>query len=232
MKWFGIVVLLLVLVGVGVFVFSQKRETNLDTKEVLQEIVRPTASDVQGISTEKEIPMKQWNAKPKMLLDVKKTYRAVIQTNKGTMMVELFATDVPETVNNFVFLSREKFYDNTIFHRVIKGFMIQGGDPTGTGRGGPGYTFEDEPVVRDYERGTIAMANRGPDTNGSQFFIMHATYGLPKNYTIFGKINPTDAASLKTLDAVAESPVSVSESGENSKPNDKLVIEQIQIEEK
>ena len=104
------------------------------------------------------------------------------------MTAELFAKDAPQTVNNFVFLARDGFYDGVIFHRVIPGFMIQGGDPTGTGRGGPGYKFEDEPVSQRYERGILAMANAGPNTNGSQFFVMHADYGLPPNYTIFGKL--------------------------------------------
>jgi len=101
---------------------------------------------------------------------------------------ELFADEVPKTVNNFVFLANAGFYNGVIFHRVIRGFMIQGGDPTGTGRGGPGYKFDDERVSRPYKRGTLAMANAGPNTNGSQFFVMHADYGLPPNYTIFGKL--------------------------------------------
>ena len=95
------------------------------------------------------------------------------------MSAELFVGDAPRTVNNFVFLARDGFYDGVIFHRVISGFMIQGGDPTGTGRGGPGYKFEDEPVNKSYKRGILAMANAGPNTNGSQFFVMHADYGLP-----------------------------------------------------
>ena len=129
---------------------------------------------------------KQWAQPPTMVIDPAKTYRATIETTAGTMTAEFFPAEAPKTVNNFVFLAREGFYDGVIFHRVIPGFVIQGGDPTGTGRGGPGYRFEDEPVTRPYVRGTIAMANAGPNTNGSQFFIMHADYPLPPNYTIFG----------------------------------------------
>jgi cyclophilin family peptidyl-prolyl cis-trans isomerase len=121
----------------------------------------------------------QYANPPEMAIDVAKTYTATIETTAGTMTAELFASEAPRTVNNFVFLAREGFYADVIFHRVISGFMIQGGDPTGTGTGGPGYRFADEPVARQYLRGTLAMANAGPDTNGSQFFVMHADYPLP-----------------------------------------------------
>jgi len=129
---------------------------------------------------------KQWAQPPAMVIDPAKTYRATIETTAGTMTAEFFPAEAPKTVNNFVFLAREGFYDGVIFHRVIPGFVIQGGDPTGTGRGGPGYRFEDEPVTRPYLRGTIAMANAGPNTNGSQFFIMHADYPLPPNTRFSG----------------------------------------------
>ncbi len=134
-----------------------------------------------------------------MAIDPSKKYTATIETSAGTMTAELFASEAPATVNNFVFLARDGFYDEVIFHRVISGFMIQGGDPTGTGRGGPGYRFDDEPVSRKYARGTLAMANAGPNTNGSQFFVMHADYGLPPNYTIFGKLTSGE----DVLDAIA-----------------------------
>jgi cyclophilin family peptidyl-prolyl cis-trans isomerase len=123
-----------------------------------------------------------------MAIDPAHSYSATIETSAGTMTAELFAGEAPRTVNNFVFLARDGFYDGVIFHRVISGFMIQGGDPTGTGSGGPGYRFNDEPVSRKYNRGILAMANAGPNTNGSQFFVMHADYGLPPNYTIFGRL--------------------------------------------
>ena len=127
-----------------------------------------------------------------MTVDPAKKYTATIETNQGTMTAELYVEDAPMTVNNFVFLANEGFYDGTIFHRIIPGFMIQGGDPTGTGTGGPGYKFNNEPVKRPYDRGTLAMANAGRNTNGSQFFIMHADYPLPPDYTIFGKLTGGD----------------------------------------
>src|ERR671910_1978492 len=113
---------------------------------------------------------KQWSKPPEMQIDPKKKYKAHMETDKGTMVIELFADKVPNTVNNFVFLAREGFYEGVMFHRVIRGFMIQGGDPTGTGTGGPGYRFADEPVKTKYEIGSIAMANSGPYTNRSRFF--------------------------------------------------------------
>lgn len=127
-----------------------------------------------------------------MTVDAAKKYTATIETNQGTMTAELYVEDAPMTVNNFVFLANEGFYDGTIFHRIIPGFMIQGGDPTGTGTGGPGYKFNNEPVKRPYDRGILAMANAGRNTNGSQFFIMHADYPLPPDYTIFGKLTGGD----------------------------------------
>lgn len=174
---------------------------------------------------------KQYQAAPPISIDQKKTYTAVIQTNKGAMTVGLFAQEAPTTVNNFVFLAREGFYAGTPFHRIIKGFMIQGGDPTGTGMGSPGYRFNDEPIKRDYTKGTIAMANSGPNTNGSQFFIMHADYPLPKNYVIFGAIAATDSASLATLDAIASVPVGISAGGEMSAPREALMVESVTIQE-
>src|SRR3954447_17096944 len=117
---------------------------------------------------------KQWQSPPEMKIDPAKTYVATIDTNKGKIVLNLFAKDAPKTVNSFVFLAREKFYDGTTFHRVIPGFMIQGGDPKGTGSGGPGYQFENENQnsTHGFGPGTLAMANAGPNTNGSQFFIM------------------------------------------------------------
>ena len=137
-----------------------------------------------------------------MQIDPSKHYTATIDTSLGTMKADLFASDAPITVNNFVFLARQGFYDGVTFHRVIPNFMAQTGDPTGTGTGGPGYRFNDEPVTRKYVRGTLAMANAGPNTNGSQFFIVHKDYPLPPNYTIFGKV--TDG--LDTLDKIATTP--------------------------
>lgn len=133
----------------------------------------------------------QWNKAPDFSLDLKKKYYATFKTDKGDIKVELFATKVPNTVNNFVFLAREGFYDNTIFHRVINDFMAQGGDPTGTGMGGPGYKFRDEfdASLRHDKPGILSMANAGPNTNGSQFFITHvATPWLDNRHSVFGEV--------------------------------------------
>lgn len=135
---------------------------------------------------------KQWNTPPQMVIDPKKKYTASVETEKGTMVLELFADKTPKTVNNFVFLAREGYYNGTIFHRVIADFMAQGGDPTGTGRGGPGYKFADEfhPSLRHDKPGILSMANAGPGTNGSQFFITHIpTPWLDNKHSIFGKIS-------------------------------------------
>ncbi len=124
-----------------------------------------------------------------MVIDTSKQYTAIIETEKGILVLELFAADVPITVNNFVFLAREGFYDGTTFHRVIPGFMAQGGDPTGTGRGNPGYRFEDEFTEHTHVAGTLSMANAGPDTNGSQFFITYTPQpGLDGKHTVFGQL--------------------------------------------
>ena len=126
-----------------------------------------------------------------MTIDVNKKYSAAFNTSRGEILCELFAKDAPETVNNFVFLAREKFYDGTVFHRVIPNFMIQGGDPTGTGSGGPGYQFADELKGNPHKHqvGSLSMANAGPNTNGSQFFITHVvTNWLDGKHTVFGKV--------------------------------------------
>ncbi len=164
----------------------------------------------------------QYSSPPELTIDTGKTYKAVITTTKGEIALDLFASEVPNTVNNFVFLAREGFYDNVIFHRVIPGFMIQGGDPTGTGMGGPGYRFNDEPVRRPYVQGTLAMANAGPNTNGSQFFIMHADFALPPNYTIFGHAT----SGQDVVDAIATSP-----RGANDRPNEPTQILSVEITE-
>jgi cyclophilin family peptidyl-prolyl cis-trans isomerase len=133
----------------------------------------------------------KWNTPPAMEIDPKKTYAARMETDKGEMLIELFAAKVPRTVNNFVFLSRQGFYDDVIFHRVIDNFMAQGGDPTGTGTGGPGYKFEDEfdPSLRHDKPGVLSMANAGPNTNGSQFFITHVpTPHLDNRHSVFGQV--------------------------------------------
>jgi cyclophilin family peptidyl-prolyl cis-trans isomerase len=135
---------------------------------------------------------KNWNKAPEMTIDPKKKYQAVLKTDKGDITIDLFADKTPVTVNNFVFLARNGFYDGTIFHRVIADFMVQGGDPTGTGRGGPGYKFQDEfhKDLRHDKPGILSMANAGPGTNGSQFFITHVpTPWLDNKHSVFGQVS-------------------------------------------
>jgi cyclophilin family peptidyl-prolyl cis-trans isomerase len=166
--------------------------------------------------------MKSYTTPPEMGIDPAKRYTATIETSQGTMTAELFASEAPNTVNNFVFLARDGFYEGVIFHRVIPGFMIQGGDPTGSGRGGPGYRFDDEPVSRSYSRGILAMANAGPNTNGSQFFIMHADYALPPNYTIFGRLTSGE----DVLDKIA-----AARTGAQDRPIEPAMINRLEIAE-
>ena len=142
-----------------------------------------------------------YSAPPPMTIDSGKQYVATIETEKGNIGLELFAGDVPETVNNFVFLAREGFYDGTTFHRVIPGFMAQGGDPTGTGSGGPGYRFADEFTKHTHVTGALSMANAGPNTNGSQFFITYAPQNhLDGKHSVFGQL--TDGTDV--LEAVKQ----------------------------
>jgi cyclophilin family peptidyl-prolyl cis-trans isomerase len=184
-----------------------------------------TESESEGESVQQ--PSQQWNQPPAMQLEEGVDYQAVIKTNRGEVVVNLFQDEVPLTVNNFVFLTEQGFYENVPFHRVISGFMIQTGDPTGTGAGGPGYRFEDEEVTRDYTPGTVAMANAGPNTNGSQFFIVHGDLRgqLPKNYTIFGEV--TDG--MNVVDEIANVSVERSRTGEMSSPTDEVFIESVEI---
>jgi cyclophilin family peptidyl-prolyl cis-trans isomerase len=180
-------------------------------------------------SGEGEQMPKQWSQEPAMMLEQGKDYGAVLHTNKGDIVVDLDENGAPKTVNNFVFLANEDYYTNVPFHRIISGFMIQTGDPTGTGSGGPGYRFADEPITKDYERGTLAMANAGPNTNGSQFFICHddltAKGQLQKNYTIFGKV----VEGMDVVDAIAAVPVKPNARGENSVPTEPVTIESVEI---
>ncbi len=172
----------------------------------------------------------QWPKPPSMTINQGKEYLATIKTNLGDIVVQLFPKDAPIAVNNFVFLARQGFYDGVKFHRVVKGFVIQGGDPTGTGAGGPGYKFADEKVTRDYVAGTLAMANAGPNTNGSQFFITLANLSgsLPKNYTIFGLVT----GGFNVAQKIGDVPVTRAPSGELSLPTVDVHINSITIQEK
>jgi cyclophilin family peptidyl-prolyl cis-trans isomerase len=194
-----IVSLLIIIILISIFIFSEKN--NLEEKQ-------------------EEIIINQENYM---------NYIITIQTNKGEIKFETYSQEAPNTVKNFISLANKGFYDNVIFHRVIDGFMIQTGDPTGTGRGGPGYTFNDEInpdseiYKKGYLKGIVAMANAGPNTQGSQFFIMVADYPLPPAYTIFGKV----ISGQETADSI-----SLVEKDNNDKPFQDIIIEKIVIEEK
>ena len=174
----------------------------------------------------------QWANPPAMSIDPNKEYTATIKTNLGDIEIQLLAKEDPITVNNFVFLAQQGFYNGVKFHSVVKGFVIQSGDPTGTGAGGPGYEFADEKVTRDYVAGTLAMANRGPDTNGSQFFITLAdlTSGqLLKNYTIFGLVT----SGFDVVQKIGNTPVTTNPlTGEVSLPTEDVHINTVSIEER
>jgi len=166
---------------------------------------------------------KQWDEPPPMIIDPERSYTAVIKTEKGDITVELFPDVAPVTVNNFVFLACNGFYDDVTFHRVIPGFVAQAGDPTGSGSGGPGYMIEDEISDRSFEKGTVGMANRGPDTNGSQFFICYEPQpNLDGSYTIFGQVT----AGFDVLEQIT--PRDPSQGGDLP-PGDKIL--EITIEE-
>lgn len=170
---------------------------------------------------------------PEMVIDVEKEYNAVIHTNKGDFKVNLFADLAPKTVNNFVFLAREGFYNDITFHRIIESFMIQVGCPVGNGTGGPGYKFADElPPVKEYKPGILAMANSGRNTNGSQFFICtgqdSAMLNRQPNYSVFGEV----IEGMDTVKSIAAVEVESSDFGESSNPIEKIFIESIEIEER
>lgn len=176
----------------------------------------------------REVTAERWSSPPPVSIVKDNSYYADIITSVGALKFKLLADETPQTVSNFIFLAKNNFYRNTFFHRVISGFMIQGGDPTGTGAGSPGYFFADEPVTRDYVRGTLAMANAGPNTNGSQFFIVQQDIDLPKNYIIFGLLE----SGGDVLDKIASSPVADNGAGEISRPVTKTYIDDVIITEK
>ena len=166
----------------------------------------------------------RFDGPPPMCIDPARRYSAKVATTKGTIVISLDPLAAPKTVNNFVFLARYHFFDGVVFHRVIPGFVLQGGDPTGTGTGGPGYRFEDElPKPGRYELGSLAMANAGPNTNGSQFFVISGPSGsrLPPQYSLFGKV-------VKGMDVVSAIDATGTPSG---KPKERVVIESVTITE-
>ena len=167
----------------------------------------------------------QWSKAPELAIDPAKRYTGTLETSKGSFEVEFYPDGAPKTVNNFVFLARWHYYDGIIFHRIIKGFVCQGGDPEGTGRGGPGYRFEDElPKPGRYEIGSMAMANAGPNTNGSQFFLISGNDGarLPPQYSLFGKV----VSGLDIVEAMQSVPT-----GSGDRPKEDVVIHSVTVTE-
>jgi cyclophilin family peptidyl-prolyl cis-trans isomerase len=164
---------------------------------------------------------KRYSSPPDLTIDLDTAYSATLHTTLGDISIEFFAPDAPLAVNNFLFLAGQGFYDGVIFHRIVPGFVIQGGDPGGDGRGGPGYSFRDElDSDHGYSRGTLAMANAGPNTNGSQFFICLDDVGLPNAYTIFGKVTE----GMDVVDRIA-----ALDTDGNDRPHDEPVIERVTL---
>lgn len=223
-----LIITLILIVGIAIF-WPKNSDDNKSQQNL--ELAIPEADELTKLvntEEEKEVNMsKTYNQPPELTIDLNKNYSANMETSVGNLSIKLFVTKAPTTVNNFIFLAQEGFYDGIKFHRIIKDFMVQGGDPKGDGTGGPGYKFKDEPITRDYARGIVAMANSGPNTNGSQFFIMTQDKPLPKNYVIFGQL--ADEQSLKTLDTIASTPVVANAAGELSKPTSDVTITSVQI---
>ncbi len=185
-------ILFRILIGVTLVIVGLLSISCDDSEPASTPISTPTPTATTPTTTPQstqEVKIMQWDSPPKMMIDTSKKYTAIIETEKGNLVIELFAKDVPKTVNNFVFLAREGYYDGTTFHRVLPDFMAQGGDPTGTGAGGPGYRFEDEFTSHTHAAGTLSMANAGSNTNGSQFFICYTPqHGLDGRHSVFGEL--------------------------------------------
>lgn len=206
------VILFVIVGGIGFYFSSNKKDENPVVPVAKTEVTAP----IQATTTE-----------PKVITNKKIKNMITLETSMGKIVFETYNNDAPKTAENFIKLANKGFYNGLIFHRVIKNFMIQGGDPTGTGSGDPGYKFADElnpnteSYKAGYKRGVVAMANSGPNTNGSQFFIMHADYPLPNNYTIFGKV----VSGLETVDAIANV-----KTDSNDKPLSPVTIRKVTVE--
>ncbi|BAU29043.1 cyclophilin family peptidyl-prolyl cis-trans isomerase [Aneurinibacillus soli] len=222
-KWLTLCIMATLVIVLAIGCSQPQAQTPQNTQKQT-----PTPQDVPK-------PAKQWSKAPEMKINPNKKYFAHFDTSKGKFTVELYAKDEPMTVNNFVFLAKQKYYDGNVFHRIIRDFMIQSGDPTGTGAGGPGYQFNDElPNKHKHKKGTLAMANRGPNTNGSQFFIGTGPQVDMLNqpqydkYVVFGEVT----TGLDVVEKIAATPVKESPAREKSLPTEKVVINTITIEEK
>lgn len=221
MKKYIILGMFIIICITATLYFLPKYKTE-DTKKIINTttLSTSTTNTINNTTTKANMELQ----KPQLTIDKNKKYTAIMKTEVGEIELELFADKTPITVNNFVYLSENGFYKNVIFHRTIPGFMIQGGDPTGTGRGGPGYKFDDESFTGTYKKGILAMANSGKNTNGSQFFIMHGDTPLQPNYVIFGNV----IKGLDIVDKIASAPT-IKDGMENSKPQSPIKILDITI---
>lgn len=234
----SIIIIMIAIAILGLFFFKQDKNTTADLDLTSQQLVEkdstsPTTAVIksntntdQNINqTETQPPMNKTNlTRPEMTIDPNKEYIATMNTSEGVVKIKLFAQETPVTVNNFVYLAQNKFYDGLIFHRVIKDFMIQGGCPLGNGTGGPGYKFEDEQNSAPLVQGSLAMANSGPDTNGSQFFIVTAaaTPWLDGVHTHFGQV-------IEGMDVIMK--IDTTPTGSNDKPTQNITINSVTISE-
>ena len=211
-----IIILVIAAIIIGVVYYATMQKQQPPVKNLQSSSVQPASSD----ATNQQAAQANNSTLKNM------SHIITIKTNMGDISFVTYDTDAPNTVKNFITLADKGFYDGLIFHRVLPGFMIQGGDPTGTGTGGPGYTFDDElnPTTDSYkagyQKGVVAMANAGPNTNGSQFFIMVADYPLPNNYTIFGKV----VSGQDVADAISEV-----KTGPNDLPISKVTMEKVTV---
>jgi len=220
MTYTKILILFLATIAIGLFIIKKTNQN--------QSTITPDASPLTLTKSNSMTPSNTdttTQTTTQTQLDPQQVYLATLQTDLGNIVIQLNTKDTPITATNFLSLADKGFYNNTVFHRVINGFMIQGGDPKGDGTGGPGYQFDDEPFTGEYARGAVAMANAGPNTNGSQFFIMHQDYALAKNYVIFGQV----IEGLDTVDKIATAAVTAGLGGENSKPVKPIAIQSVTL---
>ena len=219
------ILLIAVPIGILLIVLLMSNKNSIDG---VGDGAQNTSNSDSADEVTEQVETPQATSSPDLNIDPARKYFVTLKTTEGDIKVELNSAQTPVTANNFVTLAQKGFYDGTIFHRVMKEFMIQGGDPRGDGTGGPGYKFDDESFEGDYTRGTIAMANSGPNTNGSQFFIMHKDKPLPKQYIIFGKV----IEGIEVVDKIAEAEVRQSRSGELSQPVSPVkVVSTVVVEE-
>ncbi|MFS8131218.1 MAG: peptidylprolyl isomerase [Candidatus Dojkabacteria bacterium] len=194
----GIVIAIII---IGGYAIIKNTNSNTSTQQATMNKEDTSTSGVLGTSSDSPASrLNKYSKAPAVLPEAERANKqATIKTDKGDIVFKFFGDEAPMAVSNFIFLAKDHFYDGIIFHRREEGFVIQGGDPAGKGYGGPGYEFEDEPVTKQYTRGIVAMANAGPDTNGSQFFIMLADVPLPPSYTIFGEVTK----GMEVVDKIA-----------------------------